>query len=105
VVAAAGAVRVRPIGLSAPPAHRLVARHEPFDVHRRGGHAATGERIGREAGPEDDAVGQRIARRDAERERVLVKARWLEQRTRAQLRDRRQCGDATDKCPPRRQRS
>ena len=36
--------------------HGLVPSDEPIDVHRRHRHSATRERIGREAGPKDDAV-------------------------------------------------
>ena len=36
--------------------HGLVPSDEPIDVHGRRRHSATRERIGREAGPEDDAI-------------------------------------------------
>ena len=54
-------------------AERLVLGDLPLDVHRAVAHAAERfERAGREAGPDDHGVRQRIARRDAEREQRSV---------------------------------
>ena len=59
--------RVREIGYRRDGAaaddvlERLVAGDAPLDVDRRGAHAATLERIHRQARPQDDGVGQRIA--------------------------------------------
>ena len=52
-------------------AEAFVARDLPGDRHRRHRHAAMlVERIGREPGPDHEAVGRRIARGDAEAERI-----------------------------------
>ncbi len=52
----------------------FVARDLPAYADRLGRHASAVERIGREAGPQDDAVGARTARSDAQRERIALKA-------------------------------
>ncbi len=69
--------RVRPVGGRRDDAflhdarHLVVERELPRDVNRRGRHAAAVRRIEREPRPEHDAVGPRIARRDAERKKGL----------------------------------
>ena len=68
--------------------HRLVARHEPFDVHRYRPHAAAGERIGREPGPKHDTVRQGIARRDTQREGIPIELERLRLRARSELAER-----------------
>ena len=53
--------------------HRIVRRHRPLDGHAHGIHAAEAirrERRGREARPQHDAIAERIARRDAQREGI-----------------------------------
>ena len=55
-------------------AEQPIARHLPGHVQRSGRHAAAAlERTRRKPGPQHDAVGQRIPRRDAERERIVGK--------------------------------
>ncbi len=62
-----------PRGAAADAAgERLVLGQLPLDLQPAVGHAAEGfERPGGQAGPEHDAVGQRVARRDAELEGVV----------------------------------
>ena len=64
----------------------------PAHRHRLRGHAAAVQGIRREAGPEHEAVGDRIARGDAERERVGGKARLPVRNLRAQGRRERRGG-------------
>jgi hypothetical protein len=63
-------------GAAAPdhPAHALVAGHLPAELEVAGPAqpAVRGQRLGRQAGPEHDAVGQRVAGCDPERERVRL---------------------------------
>jgi hypothetical protein len=67
-----------------------IARHFPVDGDVGHRHAAAFERPRREARPQDDAVRQRIAGRDAERERIRVEDRLRQDTTRDdRRRDRR----------------
>ena len=58
--------------------HPVVLRDAPVDRHPLRRHAAAVQRIRREPCPEHDAVGHRIAGRDAERERGGLKPRAAE---------------------------
>jgi hypothetical protein len=74
-----------------PPArrvHALVGGDPPAHADGAVRHAAADQRIGGEARPQHDAVRRRVARRDAERERIGAERRCGEQRVAGDQRER-----------------
>jgi len=63
--------------------------------------AAEVGRVGREARPENDAVGQRIARCDAEGERILIELDGLRGDARCDLTERGKRGEPRGRCEER----